>query len=144
MMKANAKTEAAVLTVLNEFNESYAQRDIDRLMALFAPDDDQIMFGTGADEKRIGRDQIKFQAERDWSQTEALAFNFIWQQISAAGPVAWVAAEGLGQGKVGGQHIEFPLRMTAVLEQRGDEWLLVQSHVSLPSPAQEEGNSVPV
>jgi len=143
-MKANAKTETAVIAVLDKFLESYKKRDIDGLMALFAPDDDQIMFGTGIDEKRIGRDQIKFQAERDWSQTEALAFNFTWHQVSAAGPVAWVAAEGLGQGKVGGQEMEFPLRMTAVLEQRGDTWLLVQSHVSLPSPAQEEGDSVPV
>jgi len=143
-MKANGKTEAAVLAVLDKFNESYRRRDIDALMALFAPDDDQIMFGTGIDEKRIGRDQIKFQAERDWSQTEALAFNLNWHQVSAAGPVAWVAAEGLGQGKVGGQEIEFPLRMTAVLEQRGDEWLLVQSHVSLPATGQEEGDSVPV
>jgi ketosteroid isomerase-like protein len=143
-MKANGKTEAAVLAVLDKFNESYRRRDIDALMALFAPDDDQIMFGTGIDEKRIGRDQIKFQAERDWSQTEALAFNLNWHQVSAAGPVAWVAAEGLGQGKVGGQKIEFPLRMTAVLEQRGGEWLLVQSHVSLPAAAQEEGDSVPV
>jgi uncharacterized protein (TIGR02246 family) len=143
-MKANAKTETAVLAVLNKFMETYQQRDIEGLMGLFAPDDDQIMFGTGIDEKRIGRDQIRFQAERDWSQTEALAFNLNWHQVSAAGPVAWVAAEGLGQGQVGGQKIEFPLRMTAVLEQRGDKWLLVQSHVSLPSPAQEEGDSVPV
>lgn len=143
-MKANEKTEAAVLAVLNKFMQTYRKRDIDGLMALFAPDDDQFLFGTGIDEKRIGRDQIRFQAERDWAQTEALAFNFTWHQVSAAGPVAWVAADGLGQGQVGGQTIEFPLRMTAVLEQRGDEWLLVQSHVSLPSAAQEEGDSVPV
>jgi hypothetical protein len=63
-------------------------------------------FGTGADEKRIGREQFRFQAERDWSQTEALVFNFAGYHISAAGPVAWVAAEGLGQGKVGGQKVE--------------------------------------
>ena len=143
-MKANAKTEAAVLVVVDKFMETYQNRDIEGLMALFAPDDDQVLFGTGIDEKRIGRDQIKFQAERDWAQTEALAFNFNWRQVSAAGPVAWLAAEGLGQGKVGGQEIEFPLRMTAVLEQRGDEWLVVQSHVSLPAPGQEEGDSVPV
>ncbi len=143
-MKANAKTEAAVLAVLNNFMESYKKRDIDGLLALLAPDDDLFLFGTGLDEKRIGREQFKFQAERDWAQTEALAFNFTQHYISAAGPVAWVAAEGLGQGKVGGQEIEFPLRMTAVLEQRDDKWLLVQSHVSLPSAAQEDGNSVPV
>ncbi|MCB0172386.1 MAG: nuclear transport factor 2 family protein [Anaerolineae bacterium] len=143
-MKANATTEAAVLEVMNKFNEFYVGRDIDRLMALFPPDDDQIMFGTGLDEKRIGRDQIRFQAERDWAQTEALAFSFNWHQVSEAGPVAWISVEGLGQGQVGGQTIEFPVRMTAVLEHRGDEWLLVQSHISLPAPGQEDGNSVPV
>lgn len=143
-MKANAKTEAAVLDVMNKFLETYQERDIDGLMAVFAPDDDQVMFGTGIDEKRIGREQIRFQAERDWAQTEALTFNFNWHHISAAGPVAWVASEGIGKGQAGGQTFEFPLRMTAVFEQRGDQWLVVQSHVSLPSPAQEEGDSVPV
>lgn len=143
-MKADAKTEAAVLAVLNKFVESYQKRDIDGLMALLAPNDDLFLYGTGIDEKRIGREQFKFQAERDWSQTEALAFNLTWHRISAAGPVAWVAADGVGQGRVGGQEIQFPLRMTAVLEQRGNEWLLVQSHVSLPAPSQEEGDSVPV
>ncbi|MEW5961736.1 MAG: nuclear transport factor 2 family protein [Chloroflexota bacterium] len=143
-MKANATTEAAVLAVLNKFMETYQKRDIEGLMSTLAPDDDLFLFGTGIDEKRIGRAEFKFQAERDWAQTEALAFNFTWRRISAAGPVAWVAAEGLGQGKVGGQEIEFPLRMTAVLEQRGNEWLLVQAHVALPAPGQEAGDSVPV
>jgi hypothetical protein len=36
------------------------------------------------------------------------------------------------------------VRMTTVLEQRGNEWLLVQGHVSLPAPSQEDGDSVPV
>lgn len=143
-MKANATTEAAVLAVMNKFMETYQKRDIEGLMSTLALDDDLFLFGTGIDEKRIGRAEFKFQAERDWAQTEALAFNFTWQQVSAAGPVAWVAAEGLGQGKVGGQEIEFPLRMTAVLEQRGDEWLFVQAHVALPAPGQEAGDSVPV
>ena len=143
-MKANAETEAAVMGTLNKFLETYRQRDIKGLMSLFPPDKDQVMFGTGADEKRIGRDEIKFQAERDWSQTEALDFNLNWIQVSAAGPVAWVAADGVGQGKAGGQEFLFPVRMTAVLEQRGDQWYLVQSHVSLPSASQDEGDSVPV
>jgi hypothetical protein len=34
--------------------------------------------------------------------------------------------------------------MTCVLEKQGAEWLLVQSHISLPAPAQGEGDSVPV
>ena len=143
-MKANTETEAAVRAIVNKFMAAYEKRDIQGLMSLLSPDDDLFLFGTGIDEKRIGREQFKFQAERDWSQTEALAFNFTSHHISAAGPVAWIASEGLGQGKVGGQKIEFPLRMTAVLEQRGGEWFLVQAHISLPAPGQEEGDSVPV
>jgi ketosteroid isomerase-like protein len=144
IMKADAKTEAAVLAVLDKFKQTYKNRDIEGLMSVMAPDNDLFMYGTGADEKRIGPEQVRFQAERDWAQTEALDFNLNSHHISAAGPVAWVASEGLGQGRVGGQEIQFPMRMTAVLEQRNGKWLLVQAHVSLPAAAQEEGDSVPV
>jgi ketosteroid isomerase-like protein len=141
-MKANAETQAAVLGVLDKFMETYKKRDINGLMSLFPADGDQVMYGTGADEKRIGRDQIKFQAQRDWSQTEALDFNITWQKISATGPIAWVAADGFGKGKAGGQDFQFPFRMTCVLEKQGEKWLLVQSHISLPAAAQGEGDSV--
>lgn len=141
-MRADAKTETAVLAVMNKFMATYQQRDIDGLMSTVSPDDDIFLFGTGIDEKRTGRDEFRLQAERDWAQTEALSFHLTWHKISAAGPVAWVAAEGLGKGKAGGQEFEFPMRMTAVLEQRGDEWFLTQTQISLPAPGQEEGNSV--
>lgn len=143
-MKANAKVESEVVGALNDWLESYSERDIDGVMDFIAPDDDLFLFGTGIDEKRVGPKEFRYQVERDWSQTEALAFNFTSHHVSAAGPVAWVASEGAGQGRAGGQELEFPLRMTTVLEQRGDRWLLVQAHVSLPAPAQEEGDSVPV
>ena len=142
-MKADVSVEAAVSAVLNSWLEAYQNRDIDALMSLVAPDEDLFLYGTGIDEKRIGPAEFRFQAERDWSQTEALSFNFNIHQISASGPVAWVAGDGFGQGRAGGQTIAFPLRMTAVLEKRGDDWLMVQSHVSVPAAGQEEGNSVP-
>ena len=143
-MKADAKTEAAVLAVMNKFMAAYQERDIEGLMSTVAPDDDIFLFGTGIDEKRTGRAEFRFQAERDWAQTEALAFSLNWHRISAAGPVAWVAGEGSGQGKAGGQTFEFPFRMTAVFEQRDGEWFMTQSHIGLPAPGQEEGDSVPV
>jgi ketosteroid isomerase-like protein len=143
-MKADATTEAAVLAVMNKFMATYQERDIEGLMSTIAPDDDIFLFGTGIDEKRTGPDEFKLQAERDWGQTEALAFSLNWHRISAAGPVAWVAGEGSGQGKAGGQAFGFPFRMTAVFEQRGEQWFMTQSHISLPAPSQEAGDSVPV
>lgn len=44
--------------------------------------------------------------------------------------------------KAEGQEMTLPGRLTAVLEQRGDQWLIVQSHFSLPAPGQE-GESFP-
>lgn len=143
-MKANARVETEVVGALTDWLKRYEERDMDGVMDFIAPDDDLFLFGTGIDEKRIGPGEFRSQVERDWSQTEALAFNFNSHHVSAAGPVAWVASDGVGQGRAGGQEIEFPLRMTAVLEQRGDRWILVQAHVSVPSVAQEEGDSVPV
>jgi len=142
-MDANETVQAEVLDVVNRLAQTYEKRDIGGLMNLVAADDDLFLFGTNIDERRQGRNEFQRQAQRDWAQTEALAFNFTWHRVSAAGPVAWVASEGVGVGKAGGQEIEFPVRMTSVLEKQNDEWRIRLSHFSLPSPGAEEGSSVP-
>ena len=58
-------------------------------MECLAPDADVVLYGTGADEKRIGPEQIQSQDERDWAQTESIAMSFPWSSISGAGTVAW-------------------------------------------------------
>ena len=75
-MKADVDTEKAVVAFLDAFTGAYKRRDMDALMALIAPDDDVFMFGTGIDEKRIGPEEFRLQAERDWSQMEDFSFNF--------------------------------------------------------------------
>ena len=52
------------------------------------------MYGTGADEKRIGLGEIRTQVERDWAQSESASMVFDWTSVSAVGPVAWVAIDG--------------------------------------------------
>jgi ketosteroid isomerase-like protein len=142
-MKADAGTEAAVLATLNLFNESYAKRDARRLMDLFVTDPDVLIIGTGADERRIGPADIRALAERDWTQSDAAMFDFQWTAVSSAGAVAWLAAEGVVRATGGGQEQVLPIRLTAVLEQRGDRWLFVQAHASLPASGQAEGQAWP-
>jgi ketosteroid isomerase-like protein len=141
-MKADATTYTAVKNVLEEWADSYAQRDIQRLLSLITPDTDMVMYGTGADEKRIGLNGIQIQAERDWAQTDAATFTFGEPIISAAGAVAWMAAECTFQVEVGGESMAFPGRFTGVFEKRNGKWLVAQAHFSLPA-LQEEGESVP-
>jgi hypothetical protein len=113
------------------------------LESILAPDPDVVMYGTGAEEKRLGVAEIKVQAQRDWSQTESAALKYQWTSISAAGAVAWAAADVSFKLKAGGQEMVFPARMTATLEKRGERWLIVQSHFSFPAAGQAEGQSFP-
>jgi ketosteroid isomerase-like protein len=142
-MKADAATEAGVMAAMNDFTEAYAKQDLALLRSRIAPDADVVMFGTGADEKRIGLAQIEEQAKRDWSQADETGLSYEWMSISSAGPVAWVAADATFHMKAGGQEMALPGRGTAVLEKRGDKWLIVQSHFSFAAPNQGEGESFP-
>src|SRR5215831_15734695 len=113
-MKADAKTEAAVKAVLDKVAAGYARRDMALLRTAFAPDPDVLMYGTGADEKRLGLAEIQVQAERDWSQTETASLTYKWISVSAAGSVAWAATDAVLEVKAGGQSMTLPLRITFV------------------------------
>lgn len=84
-MKADTSTESEVTTALQKLTDAYAKRDLKAFLACFASDTDVVLYGTGADEKRIGLEQIRIQVERDWAQSESAAMSFTWNSISAAG-----------------------------------------------------------
>lgn len=142
-MKADTKTEAEIMVVLNQLIEAYKKQDLDGILALYAPDPDVVTIGTGIDEKRIGLAQRKAQLERDFAQVEDISIQLDWYSVSAAGSVAWVASDVVAIGKVGGQETSTSMRTTFVLEQRGERWLIVQQHNSLPAAGQKEGESWP-
>jgi uncharacterized protein (TIGR02246 family) len=141
-MKANTETDAQVRALVQRMTDAYQARDIDALMECMTPDADLVMYGTGADEKRIGPDGMRKQAERDWAQTDAISMNFGWMSVSASGNVAWVAADGEFSFSVGGRSMSMAARATFVAEQRNGKWIIAQAHFSTPAVGQEEGSSV--
>ena len=142
-MRADAKTEAMVMVVLNQLIEAYKKKDLDGALALYAPDPDVVTISTGVDEKRVGLVERKAQLERDFAQVEDISIQLGWYSVSAVGSVAWMAADIVAWGKVGEQETSTSMRTTMVLEQRGGSWLIVQSHTSLPAAGQKEGESWP-
>jgi ketosteroid isomerase-like protein len=142
-MKADRKTEAEVVAALEAFADSYQKRDLPGVSAAFADEPDILIYGTGADEKRIGLQEIQAQAERDWAQADEISVAFDWTSVSAADGVAWAAVDGAFLGTVGGQSMRMPMRSTFVLTNRGGRWLIVQAHMSVPAPGQAEGASYP-
>jgi ketosteroid isomerase-like protein len=144
-MKADAQTHSAVIAVLEQFRHAYTQRDMHQALSLFAPEPEVVLLGTGADEMCVGISEIQRQWERDWGQSESSSV--VWGSravVSAAGPVAWVVLpDALVRATVGGQTVQLPLRLSAVLEQRGGRWLFTQQHFSFPAAEQAEGESWP-
>jgi ketosteroid isomerase-like protein len=142
-MKADAKTEAEVMKVMDQSMEAFVKRDLDALLELYAHDPDLVVIGTGGDEKRVGLADIKTLFKRDFTQFEDASFKFGWYSVSAAGSVAWVAVDLILNLKASGQEISLQVRLTNVLEQRGDRWLIVQEHGSLPAAGQKDGEAFP-
>ncbi len=142
-MKANKEIEAGVMDSLNKFIKTYEQRDMEGVLSFLVADPDVIVIGTGADEKRIGLDEVRLQLERDWLQTDVISMEILRHMISAAGKVAWITGDIVFRARAGGQEINLPSRLTAVLEQRGKRWLIAQWHVSVPAAGQKEGDSFP-
>lgn len=123
--------------------EAYARRDIGALLALFADTKDVTWVGTGADERRVGIEELRYQFERNLEQSDELLFRFESVRASATPAAAWVVAEGSMVATVAGEQIDVPVRLTAVLIEIEGEWRIVQAHLSCPATGQAEGESFP-
>lgn len=137
---------APVVALLREIGGRYMVtlwRDLDALKE-FVGDNWRtpiVLFSTGADEKRIGFDQVKQQFERNFNETESSTITWEWRHVSMLGDMAWVAAEATIRVRVAGNKVRFPIRMTIVLAHRDGSWLWVHRHASVPAAGQGTGKS---
>ena len=75
----DAQVVSEILETLDRYSATYARHDLDGILALFAPGPDIVLLGTGADEKRIGFDQVEQQFERNFDETEASTITWGWR-----------------------------------------------------------------
>lgn len=129
-MQATTEREAAVRTVLDRLADVYVTRDASAMASLFASDPDVSMFSPGA-ERVVGLEDIQAKAVSDWARTDAATLAYGRTSVSAAGPVAWVAADADFTVSAGGQETVTPVRITFVLEQRDGEWRIAHAHYSI-------------
>jgi ketosteroid isomerase-like protein len=142
-MKPTKETESKVISTLDKVAEAFEERDLDKMMSLFSPDDDLVVLGTGADEKKIGKSEVKSLFKRDWAQSEASSIVYNWRSIFTEGKLAWVAAEAAFYARVGSREMHIPTRLTIILKKSGDKWLIVHWHASNPAAGQQIGEAWP-
>ena len=134
--------EATVIGALNDLMRDWEARDKEAILAHFAPSTTVSLYGTGADEKRIGRDELLVQLERDFAQSEAFRCDLDWSLVGVSGSVAWVASDVTIHYKVAGyDEMAFPARLTTVLQDYDGRWLMEHFHLSVAAGNQEEGQS---
>jgi ketosteroid isomerase-like protein len=112
-------------------------KDLDRLLQIFADDDDLLIWWIGSNGGADGIDDLKETAEKVWMTPDFEATSFEFRDVrirfSSDGTIAWYSCHlddcGIWKGK---EHCVENVRKTGVLEKRGDQWTIVQSHASWP------------
>ncbi len=133
VVRADAQTEAALLELLRRFCSGFVARDADAVMQLFASDADVVMV-TSEESLLRGPDEVR--AFLDHYAQGTTRYSWAWDRrdVSAAGPVGWLLAEGTETAAVDERREIHPYRMGMVCERREGRWLLVQVHGSSPHP----------
>jgi hypothetical protein len=132
-----------VVARLKEFCRLWCERDLETILSFLSASRKTVMYGTGKDEKLIGREAIRQQCLRDWAQSDSASIEFKWMTSEGTDTLAWTASDILMKASVKGQPIQFEGRLTTLWENERGSWQLVQWHISLPAAEQEQGQSFP-
>jgi ketosteroid isomerase-like protein len=131
-MKADAKTEKAILGLLKGFSDNFSLKDIDGTLSLFAEGADVVMLGSEDWEMGVGSKNLRPVFQKLFSRKESFSWDWKWHTVSSSGSVAWVLATGDIHTHTGKADVPAPYRLSAVFEKQGDKWLLMQFHGSQP------------
>jgi class 3 adenylate cyclase len=142
-MKADPQTAADVFAALERSWAALAGRDIAAYMRCWIPDEDAIDLGTGVSELAVGGSRIEEYNAQLMSEAESMAFDVHWHAVSREGTVAWLTGEGTMRAVIEGLEIPFSGRLTAILVLREGQWLIANSHFSIPDARQAPGELWP-
>jgi hypothetical protein len=137
-MKADVKTDEAIMGLLRGFSDSFSKQDVEGALGLFAPDSEVVMMGSEDWEMGMGLENIRRVFKRLLSRRETYRWEWKWHMLAVSGSVAWILAKGECHTRAGKTETVSPYRLSGVFEKRGDRWFWVLFHGSEPMPAAKE------
>ncbi len=126
--------KTAIKTVLDNYIASIEQEDLELYARNMAQDPDMVNFG-GFGDPIIGWDALKKVIEDQnatLSQTKIDVTNLAIH-VSETGKLAWANCLWSFKAVMGENPIELPVRCTWILEKRGNNWVIVHFHKSMPA-----------
>ncbi len=127
---SNPVTE--IIELLDKHDQAVNEKDMDALLALYAPEDTTVLMGTGPGEKWVGKEEIRdaykhfFQDFDKGSHTR----DCFWKTGASKGDVAWLSAICRMSDSIKGKKREYGLNVSAVLERQNGAWLIRSMHFS--------------
>ena len=129
------KEKEKVALVLEKYVIANEKQEIELVQEIWAQDTDIVVFGTNSDEKIIGREAIGKAIQRQFNSFDETYISVRDQiiKVNETGNTAWFSEIVNYNYVYNGNAVQFEgLRFTGVLEKRGDDWFIVQSHMSIP------------
>jgi ketosteroid isomerase-like protein len=123
-----------------QFAQLIASRDLAIVDALANPNG-FLMLGSEAGERASGRAEIHALFQALFAKPYALAFDWPAPEVTVAGDIAWVTAEGLMNVVHPDRTLPMPYRMVGIFERVGEGWAwrLFSGSEPAPSPPEPEG-----
>jgi hypothetical protein len=127
-MKRSA--EGRVIEVLESFCAAFADRRTAALTGLIGAEDLVVI----TSEQSLLRGPVEFGRFLDQYLRGPTTYSWNWDRhdVSIAGSVAWILAEGIETVTSGDRLERHPYRMTMVLARRQGDWIVRQVHGSVP------------
>lgn len=129
-MQADAQTREEILWMLGELRAALAQKRLEGVLSLFAPDADATLIGSSLGEIARGPLELRVFLERLFAQERTIGWEWDDVSVSRAGDVAWLWLEGALM--IDGRSMR-AYRISGVLERRQGRWLWSLFHGSEPS-----------
>ena len=123
---------------MNKYFDAYKQKDRDKALSCFANEPGTVLIGSALGAKSVGYEELKEQITKDFERFEFTKIDLPWKTITIKGPIALLTAEVDLAVKVGDVEQSGVARVTSAMEKKKDKWLIVQSHISLPSSSEVE------
>jgi ketosteroid isomerase-like protein len=128
-LQADAQTREEILMALGEFRAAVAQRRLEGVLSLFAPDADATLIGSSLGELAHGPLELRAFLEQILAGGQTISWEWDDVSVSASGDVAWLWLEG---ALVLDGRSDRAYRISGVLERRQGRWLWSLFHGSEP------------
>ena len=133
----DARQSELVWEIVRGMLAAYCANDLNATLSYFANSPDLVCIGSGPQEKSIGYKGLRAGLKRDLDDSSDMTVEHPWKKVTIRGDTAWVAADALFNVDEDGDTMHVQARLTAVLVREPEGWRIIQSHLSLPYPADE-------